>query len=311
MSYELSDEEIKALRRILEFEKEAEAYGEEVSWTWMDVAVLPRVVKSLEDKGLLRVVDKGPPKQYRLKDRKKAEKVLKERKIEVPEAPKIPLAVEKGKVEIPPDLFECIVGYDDIKKVILKSLKSDKPVHILFVGPPGSAKSLFLLELERLGAIFLTAGTSTRVGIRDTIFERLPRFLIIDELDKARDPKDLTALLTWMESGRIIIAKHGLRAERRGKGWVFAACNTDKKIPPELKSRFLVFKLKPYSQEEFVEVVRRVLPKYEGISEELAEYIAKKVSEFSKDVRDAVKVARLAKTREEVDEVVEILKRYR
>ena len=185
MSYELSDEEIKALRRILEFEKEAEAYGEEVSWTWMDVAVLPRVVKSLEDKGLLRVVDKGPPKQYRLKDRKKAEKVLKERKIEVPEAPKIPLAVEKGKVEIPPDLFECIVGYDDIKKVILKSLKSDKPVHILFVGPPGSAKSLFLLELERLGAIFLTAGTSTRVGIRDTIFERLPRFLIIDELDKA------------------------------------------------------------------------------------------------------------------------------
>ena len=41
----------------------------------------------------------------------------------------------------PEPLFDSIVGYDDVKKLFQMSLSSDKPVHILLVGPPASAKT--------------------------------------------------------------------------------------------------------------------------------------------------------------------------
>jgi len=170
--------------------------------------------------------------------------------------------------------------------------------------------SLFLEEIERLpGAVFITAGTSTRAGIRDIIFNLLPRYLLIDELDKVNNPKDLSALLTWMESGRIVKTTYKGRVEKRGKGWVFAAANWEEKIPWEIRSRFLIFRLTEYSEDEFVEVAATVLVKREGVRADLAEYIARRVAEVSRNVRDAVKIARLARTKEEVDEFVEILKR--
>jgi hypothetical protein len=41
-------------------------------------------------------------------------------------------------------LFNPIIGFDDIKEIFQLSIKADKPVHILLVGPPASAKSLFM-----------------------------------------------------------------------------------------------------------------------------------------------------------------------
>ena len=41
-------------------------------------------------------------------------------------------------------LFDSIVGYEGIKRSFLRSLNSKEPVHILLVGPPGQAKTLFL-----------------------------------------------------------------------------------------------------------------------------------------------------------------------
>jgi len=134
--------------------------------------------------------------------------------------------------------------------------------------------------------------------------------LIIDELDKTSDPKDLSALLSWMESGRIVISKHQNHTVVEGKGWVFAAANRIGKIPPELLSRFLVFHLKEYSQSDYKEIVSSVLTKREGIEEEIAQYIADLMSKRSRDVRDAIKVARLAKTKEMVDKVLGVMEKY-
>jgi predicted ATPase with chaperone activity len=41
-------------------------------------------------------------------------------------------------------MFDDIIGYDGIKRTIVRSLTSKKPVHILLVGPPGQTKTLFL-----------------------------------------------------------------------------------------------------------------------------------------------------------------------
>jgi len=53
-----------------------------------------------------------------------------------------PEDLEEWRKLIPQDLFESIVGYDDVKEFIKMSLMSNEPVHCLFVGPPGTAKSI-------------------------------------------------------------------------------------------------------------------------------------------------------------------------
>jgi hypothetical protein len=53
-----------------------------------------------------------------------------------------------------PTIFDSIVGYDGIKRTFVRSLTSEEPVHVLLVGPPGQAKTLFLTcILETFGAI--------------------------------------------------------------------------------------------------------------------------------------------------------------
>ena len=49
---------------------------------------------------------------------------------------------------IPEDLFSIIIGYDDIKAMMRKALELEAQVHWLLVGPPASAKTLFLLCLK-------------------------------------------------------------------------------------------------------------------------------------------------------------------
>jgi Holliday junction DNA helicase RuvB len=41
-------------------------------------------------------------------------------------------------------LFDGIIGYNDVKRLFNLSFSSEKPVHILLVGPPASAKTFFM-----------------------------------------------------------------------------------------------------------------------------------------------------------------------
>jgi hypothetical protein len=40
-------------------------------------------------------------------------------------------------------MFENIFGYEGIRRTFFRSLNSKEPVHILLVGPPGQARTLF------------------------------------------------------------------------------------------------------------------------------------------------------------------------
>ncbi len=48
-----------------------------------------------------------------------------------------------------PRRFEEIVGHDDIKQIFVKAILSKRPVHLLLVASPGSAKTMFLTEIMR------------------------------------------------------------------------------------------------------------------------------------------------------------------
>jgi len=43
--------------------------------------------------------------------------------------------------------FSNVVGYPEIKKLLLKSVVAKDSVHIVLTGPPSSSKTVFLLEM--------------------------------------------------------------------------------------------------------------------------------------------------------------------
>jgi Holliday junction DNA helicase RuvB len=218
------------------------------------------------------------------------------------------------QAEIPEDLFDVVVGHDEVKELFFMSLRAEKPVHILLVGPPATAKSVFLTELERLrGSRTTLGGTSSKAGIVDFIIEHRPRYLLIDELEKM-DKKDYSALLSLMDPGKVNRLKKGMTDEIEVKTWVFAAVNKDDNLPTELKSRFYTRYLSEYSEQEFKKVVGAVLVKREHVDEDIAANIADEVVAYSKDVRDAVKIARLYCSKDQhmtIDELVKLAFGYR
>jgi len=239
---------------------------------------------------------------------------------EVGAEPPTPVAEEFKPISV--EVFDEIVGYEDVKELLVKALNSPRAINVLLVGPPASAKTLFLEAIAKHFKVpILVAGTSTGAGLRDFIATYLPRVLIIDELDKRRDPQDLSVLLTWMESQRLVVTM-ATRRELLGKPIecpyrpeyecrVVAAANTLEGIPDELLSRFLKIEFKEYEEDELkricVEILTRRGEADKGMAEKIAEAVVKELG--SKDPRDCIKLARLAANEEDLKTVVETLKK--
>jgi len=208
--------------------------------------------------------------------------------------------------EIPNDLFDFILGQDNIKNLLLKSINSEKPVHVLLVGPPASSKSMFLGELARLPfSRFTLGGGTSKAGLSDFLLEFRPRYLIIDEIDKMA-LTDMGILLSLMESGVIARLKKRMREIETMKTWVFAAANRDERIWPELKSRFFTIHLQEYSEADFISISRAVLMSREKVDPTLASYIASALARHTRDVREAIHLGRLCKTTADVNELLKL-----
>ena len=216
------------------------------------------------------------------------------------------------KIGNPEPLFESIVGYSDIKRLFQMSLSSDKPVHILLVGPPASAKTLFMLECMKLERSHFTLGShSTKSGMIDYLFEKRPRYLIIDEIEHM-PMKDQTALLSLMETGIVSEMKFQKTRNTQLKTWIFATSNGTERMLTPLLSRFVVLHFKQYTFGSFQEVCTHILGR-EGVTVDVAMAIAEAawMKLKSKDIRDCIKLGRLAKTKEDVEWIAHTLKSYK
>src|ERR1051325_11725070 len=60
-------------------------------------------------------------------------------------------------------VFSKIEGLDDIKEMLLRALESPERAHTLLTGPPASAKSLFMLQIEKYmsSKVYFAEGSST------------------------------------------------------------------------------------------------------------------------------------------------------
>jgi replication-associated recombination protein RarA len=215
----------------------------------------------------------------------------------------------KLKVEWKPNdrlLFDEIIGCEEIKRLFRMALDSAEPVHILLSGPPASAKTLFLQSLMTLkDSYFVDGSNTTKSGMIDYIFDNKPKFLLIDEIDKMPS-KDQTCLLNLMETGIVTETKHHkTRAITNVKMWVFATSNNISKVMLPLQSRFFVVNLERYTYGQFYQITVELLTKQHKVKEEIAEATANTIWDKSANVRDCVKIDRMARSLEDVIFIVD------
>ncbi len=279
----------------------------DISWEWTDINIPYYRIRPLLDAGLVAIVFRtNRSTNYALVCRQIIKEALGKRKRITEE--------HIASIEIPADLFSCIVGYEDIKEEMKFTLTCGKKNHYLLVGPPATAKSLFLMELGRLRGTYTATGSRvTAAGLTDALFNYQPKVLLLDEIDKVS--LDATAvLLSAMETGDILITKYKAHRQLKLDLTVFAAGNTDRNIAPELLSRFdtrLYFQ--SYSFADFIAICRGYLSGYEGVSEEMAEYIGRQTwNLLDKDVRTARGIARQVREPvfSDVDRIVRFRKKY-
>jgi replication-associated recombination protein RarA len=198
--------------------------------------------------------------------------------------------------------FKNIHGYDDIKDLVRRALEAEDNYNLLFIGPPASAKTLFLLGIveSKKGVYFDGSNTTNR--ILDVLEEKRPKTICIDELDKM--PKQFQdKLLNFMESGHIKVDQMRKQYDFKINGAkVFAACNEITRLSKPLQSRFRRLYLPPYTEEQFLEVSVKVLPKLK-----IAHVIGKAVWDQRGDIRDVMSIGKLVRKNDGPEEVMQIL----
>lgn len=286
----MKETDIEVLQRIAEFEEATSREHDWPSgWCWRQVHVWPATLNRLCLEGYLETT-------FRSNSYTGYVLTGKARTLLSVQSGAEGTAETAAPLILPDDLFGDIIGHEDIKELLRACLQAPRPVHVLLSGPPALAKSLFLWELETLlgdKAAWVLGSSASRAGLLEVLLERRPWLLLIDELEKM-PLDDQAVLLSAMEGGRLARTKVGKMADALAEVRVLAACNRREKLAPELLSRFAVKRLYAYTPQEYRQVVVGVLTRREGCPEAAAGEIADALVNRSQDVRDAVRVCRLA-----------------
>ena len=110
-------------------------------------------------------------------------------------------------------------------------------------------------------------------------------------------------LLNFMESGHIKVDQMSKQYDFKIKGAkVFAACNEITRLSKPLQSRFRRLYLPRYTDEQFLEVSVKVLPKLKS-----AHVIGEVVWDQGGDIRDVISIGKLVRKNDGPEEVEQIL----
>ena len=276
------------------------------SWEYYTIGASRNDIRRLLDEGLLIVAVKTSTlTKYKLseKGRKFVWAMTMER-----EFAKIPAASVL-------EAMNLVVGFDDIKEAIAKSIETRRRINFLLEGPPACAKSL-LLEAVRsvVPDAYIAFGSRTSAsGLSEALFEHQPSVLLLDEADKMHNDV-YSVLLGLMESGEILETKSRKVRGIKLDTMLIAACNSTAKMPREFLSRFALHVLFPiYTREEFIDVCRGFLTRAEQCPEIIAGSIGRAIFDYNLgDVRKARGVWQLmtAPTQEEVYRVIHLMQKY-
>jgi MoxR-like ATPase len=210
--------------------------------------------------------------------------------------------------------FDSIIGYSDIKKLLVRCIQSNEPVHVILDGPPASAKSMFLMAMKQKleGAYYVDCTNATGPGMVDFLFENDTKFLLLDEVEKmSKDNQNV--LLNVMETGTLTSTKVRKTGTKEMNLSIYATTNDIDAIGKPFRGRFLEFSLPPYSYNEFCSIAIKLLGTRHNHPEELslnvADIVWNKIK--SKDVRDILTIGKLSKSVDDVDFIATTLQKYK
>ena len=227
---------------------------------------------------------------YKIKDIERAKKFLE---------------VYNTKIDTSKPLFDSIIGYEEQKEILKRILESEKPIHVLLLGSPATAKTLFLLELTKIpNSIYLTPYI-TYSGLFSYL-DLEPKLILIDQLDNLKYPDVYRLLIDICEYGIATKTSYNEKIVKTIKTKIIATANSVKRIPQALLSRLLIIQFKKYSEEEFINISKQLLKDY-NLSEDVKDYIIEKCKN-SLDVRNVLKLANICKTREDVDKFMKFIR---
>jgi replication-associated recombination protein RarA len=199
--------------------------------------------------------------------------------------------------------------------MMLRALESHERAHTLLIGPPASAKSLFMLQIEKYmpsKAYFAEGAATTKAGLQRFIAENPHKEIIImDEIDKV-PMKDQEGLLTMMKRGNFTSTKVRNMQTVKANIVIFATSNSTELLSKPLLSRFTVFEIPPYSYEEFEGIALRLIKK---LHPNAVIQIASSVWKTgSRDIRDILKIAKLCNPsdgKQDIARLMTIHQKYR
>jgi DNA polymerase III delta prime subunit len=206
--------------------------------------------------------------------------------------------------------FKNIHGYDDIKDIVKRVLDAEDNYNLLFIGPSASAKTLFLLGIleYKKGAYFDGSNTTSR--ILDVLEEERPKIICIDELDKM-SRKFQNQLLNFMESGLVKVDQMKRKYDFEIKGAkVFATSNDISRLSKPLQSRFRRVFLPRYTEEQFLDISEKVLPRTKST---IARYIGAQVWKQEGDIRDVINIGKLVHKSDgprEIEQIISTMTKY-
>jgi replication-associated recombination protein RarA len=214
-------------------------------------------------------------------------------------------------------IFNNVIGYEDIKLLLYKMIQSSKYTNsVLLTGPPASSKTIFILELLdhfKGKAYFVDGATASGMGMIDYLFDHTDlKFLLIDEIDKL-NKKDQKVLLNVMETGILsdVKAKSSKSARQTHMQLsIYATSNDTSNILTPLLSRFIKLNLPEYSLETFIEICQKLLSRKYDKDHETIQTIIQYVWEHTRDIREAIAIAKIVDASEEVNNIASTLRRY-
>ena len=276
------------------------------SWEYYTIEASRNDIRRLLDEGLLIIAVKTTAlTKYKLSE--KGRKLV------------WALSMEREFAKIPAEsvleAMNLVVGFDDIKEAIARSVEARRRINFLLQGPPACAKSLILEGVRSaVPDAYIAFGSRTSAaGLSDALFEHQPSVLLLDEADKM-DNDCYSVLLGLMESGEILETKSRKTRGIRLDTLIIAACNSSAKMPREFLSRFALHVHFPmYSREEFIRVCKGFLTRAENCPEDIAALIGRSVYDNGiGDVRKARGVWQLMiePIEDEVLRVIRLMLKY-
>jgi replication-associated recombination protein RarA len=210
-----------------------------------------------------------------------------------------------GEVE-----FANIQGYEDVKDIVRRAVDAEDNYNLLFIGPPASAKTLFLegiLDMagkkKRRSEVYFD-GSNTTNRILDVLEQGRPKVICIDELDKMSRTFQ-NQLLNFMESGRVKVDQQRRQYDFTIEGCkIFATCNEIDRLSKPLQSRFRRLFLPRYTEEQFLNVAEKVLPR---LSQSVARYIGAQVWRNQGDIRDVISTGKLVRKNDGPEAIAHII----